>query len=96
VPCSAISSAGTTTSTTTAVWRFFRQQRCITQRVPGKGEEAIRERAKVLNAAYAAHPERFVNQPPHPEALPMEVWINPPLPVEPSREGSGDTNAAAP
>jgi hypothetical protein len=29
-------------------------------------------------AAYAAHPERFVNGPPRPETLPLEVWINPP------------------
>jgi len=32
----------------------------------------------VLDAAYAAHPERFVRQPPRPLTLPREVWINPP------------------
>jgi hypothetical protein len=32
----------------------------------------------VLTAAYVAHPERFVRQPPRPLALPSEVWINPP------------------
>ena len=32
----------------------------------------------VLDAAYALHPERFVNQPPRPGVLPPAVWINPP------------------
>jgi putative transposase len=40
---------------------------------------AIRaERAVVLNAAYAAHPERFVNKPPTPPRLPDTAWINKP------------------
>ncbi len=36
------------------------------------------ERAKVLDAAYAAHPERFVNKAPVPPLLPEAVWINKP------------------
>lgn len=36
------------------------------------------ERAVVLAAAHAAHPERFVNGAPVPLALPTEVWINKP------------------
>jgi putative transposase len=36
------------------------------------------KRADVLNAAYAAHPERFVRKPPQPPALPTAVWINEP------------------
>jgi putative transposase len=36
------------------------------------------ERAVVLAAAHAAHPERFVNGAPVPMALPTEVWINKP------------------
>lgn len=35
-------------------------------------------RAVVLAAAYAATPERFVNRPPTPAALPTAAWINPP------------------
>jgi len=35
-------------------------------------------RQQVLQSAYAAHPERFVNKPPSPLSLPTEVWINPP------------------
>ena len=62
----------------------------------GKGEGAIKARGKVLDAAYATHPERFVKNPPQPDALPQSVWINPPVPVEPSRDGSGDVNATAP
>lgn len=37
-------------------------------------------RAKVLTAAYATHPERFVRRPPSPRPLPTAAWINPPLP----------------
>ena len=62
----------------------------------GKGEAVIQQRARVLDLAYQSHPERFVNQPPRPEPLPQEVWINPPIKLgEPSRDGSGDANAAA-
>lgn len=35
-------------------------------------------RAIVLDAAYAAHPERFVNKRPEPPRLPGPAWINPP------------------
>jgi putative transposase len=35
----------------------------------------IRHRTRL--AAYAAHPERFVNGSPRPETLPTAVWINP-------------------
>jgi putative transposase len=59
----------------------------------GKGEEAIRARAKVLDAAYAAHPERFVKRPPRPDALPDSVWINPPVLADPSRDGSASRAA---
>ncbi len=38
-------------------------------------------RGGVLTAAYAAHPERFVNHPPTPTPLPTAVWINPPKPI---------------
>jgi putative transposase len=37
---------------------------------------SVRHRARL--AAYAAHPERFVQGPPRPETLPTAVWINPP------------------
>lgn len=40
------------------------------------------ERARVLDAAYAAHPERFVNKPPAPPDLPGPAWINQPKEVE--------------
>jgi putative transposase len=35
-------------------------------------------RARVLTTAYHQHPERFVNKPPAPPALPATSWINPP------------------
>jgi len=37
------------------------------------------QRQQVLHAAYAAHPERFVNGIPSPPQLAEAVWINPPL-----------------
>jgi putative transposase len=36
------------------------------------------KRQTVLDAAYLAHPERFVRRPPAPLQLPKEVWINKP------------------
>lgn len=44
----------------------------------GRAEAALTARQAVLTAAYAAHPERFVLQPPRPLALLHEVWINTP------------------
>ena len=40
--------------------------------------ERLAQRARVLDAAYAAHPERFVRGKPEPSAPPTTVWINPP------------------
>lgn len=45
----------------------------------GRAEAAIASRSVVLEAAYRAHPERFISRLPTPPALPAEVWINPPL-----------------
>ena len=69
----------------------------------GIGPQILCARAKVLAAAYAAHPERFVNKAPVPDVLPEQVWINRPLPlakaalpvIEPSRDGYGGSDAAA-
>jgi hypothetical protein len=45
---------------------------------PAPSSGAIIRRQAVLDAAYRAHPVRFVNKPPvHPEA-PIAVWINKP------------------
>ncbi len=44
----------------------------------GRAEAVAAARSVVLDAAYAAHPERFVRRPPTPPALPTETWINPP------------------
>jgi len=40
------------------------------------------QRALVLDAAYAAHPERFVNGRPEPPPLPGPAWINKPKEVD--------------
>jgi putative transposase len=44
----------------------------------GRAPLVLAQREKVLGAAYAAHPERFVRRPPKPLPLPEAVWINPP------------------
>jgi putative transposase len=46
----------------------------------GLAEQVREERIRVLDAAFVAHPERFVNGKPSPPALPNAVWINPPRP----------------
>ncbi len=40
------------------------------------------ERQRVLTAAYAATPQRFVHRPPRPPALPAATWINKPTTEE--------------
>ena len=44
----------------------------------GRAEAVHADRARVLAAAYAATPERFVRHPPRPPALPTAAWINKP------------------
>ena len=44
----------------------------------GRAPQAIEQRRAVLDAAYRAHPERFVRKPPQPLSAPTEVWINKP------------------
>jgi putative transposase len=44
----------------------------------GHAEQTHAARAEVLNAAYAATPDRFVNRSPRPPALPTGAWINKP------------------
>jgi putative transposase len=48
----------------------------------GRAEEIRQQRARVLAAAYAAHPDRFVRGVPQPPRLPAAVWINGPKPEE--------------
>lgn len=44
----------------------------------GHAEQLRAARAHVLDAAFAAHPERFVRKPPAPPELPTAAWINKP------------------
>jgi putative transposase len=53
----------------------------------GRAEQITVARGAVLDAAYAAHPERFVGKPPQPPRLPEQVWINKPIdPSEPPQQ----------
>ena len=44
----------------------------------GRAQRAHADRARVLDAAYARNPERFVRRAPTPPALPTAAWINKP------------------
>lgn len=44
----------------------------------GRGPAMTEQRSAVLEAAFYAHPERFVRGMPHPPAQPVAAWINPP------------------
>jgi putative transposase len=44
----------------------------------GRADQILDARHRVRLAAYATHPERFVNGPPRRQSLPNAVWINPP------------------
>jgi putative transposase len=44
----------------------------------GRAATVVAKRQTALDAAYQAHPERFVARPPTHPALPQAVWINPP------------------
>jgi putative transposase len=48
----------------------------------GRAQQIVDERASVLAAAHAEHPERFVHGLPHPPQLPTEVWINKPKTID--------------
>jgi putative transposase len=45
----------------------------------GEAADVLRARQETLNAAYQAHPERFVRGRPTPTEIPSAVWINPPI-----------------
>ena len=51
----------------------------------GKAEDVREQRNQVLQVAYAAHPERFVQGLPQVPPLPRAVWIN-----KPSDETGGE------
>jgi putative transposase len=48
----------------------------------GRAAEVHFARQRVLDAAYAASPERFVRRPPTPPAVPTAAWINKPATTE--------------
>jgi putative transposase len=56
----------------------------------GRAAQRLADRATVLAAAYAAHPERFPRGVPTPGTLPAAVWIN-----QPARCGCAETTERA-
>ena len=57
----------------------------------GQAAAVRAQRARVLTAAYAAHPERFVKGRPQPADLPTAVWINPPVNKATAQDAPGAT-----
>lgn len=57
----------------------------------GRAEEKLAQRQEVLQQAYAAHPERFVNGPPTVSQLSAAVWINRPA----TADGSANSAPSA-
>jgi putative transposase len=47
----------------------------------GQAAAILAARQATLDAAYAAHPDRFAHRRPSPPTLPTAVWINPPQPT---------------
>jgi putative transposase len=54
----------------------------------GQAPTVLAARQAVLDAAYQAHPDRFVRRPPKPLPLPSEVWINKPAKTDQKTEES--------
>jgi putative transposase len=52
----------------------------------GETQVVLAQRQAALDAAYAAHPERFVRRPPAAVAPPTSAWINPPIRSKPEQE----------
>jgi len=44
----------------------------------GQADQVHAARQKILDHAFHANPNRFVNKPPQPPTKPTATWINPP------------------
>jgi putative transposase len=60
----------------------------------GRAATILDARHRTRLAAYAAHPERFVQGPPRRETLPEAVWIN--APTKPARQDAPGTTIVTP
>jgi putative transposase len=60
----------------------------------GRADHVLADRHQVRQAAYIAHPERFVNGCPRLQTLPKEVWIN--SPMKTTREDAPQTTIVTP
>ena len=54
--------------------------------LPAHDAAVLAARQRVLDAAYSAHPERFVRKVPVPPPVPTAAWINPPKNHPPEKE----------
>jgi len=58
----------------------------------GQAQTVYHQRQQVLQAAYAAHPERFVRGLPTPPELPTAVWINRPQTIDETSDVTGSAS----
>ena len=56
----------------------------------GRADQRLEQRARVLEAAFQAHPKRFKGRRPVPGVLPEAVWINPPSKEPPEDPSESD------
>ena len=52
----------------------------------GRAEQIMADRQRTLDAAFQAHPERFVRGRPGTQKIPEAAWINPPMQIASSEE----------
>ena len=52
----------------------------------GRAQHRLEKRERTLRQAWSRNPERFVRGSPKPQALPEQVWINPPDPTTTSKD----------
>lgn len=62
----------------------------------GRVEQRVAVRQQAMDAAFAAHPERFPRGRPVVQRPPSEVWINPPRPHSGATVAAGDAKLAEP
>jgi putative transposase len=62
----------------------------------GRAPVVLAARQRILDGAFALHPERFVRNPPRHQEVPQQAWINPPKPKAPRDVAPGSTIVALP
>lgn len=62
----------------------------------GRAPMVLSARQRILDGAFALHPERFVRNPPRHQEVPQQAWINPPTPKATLDVAPGSTIVTSP